>query len=78
MTTVAMPPLPPTASGYFYGCPGTQWRPYKGNCYLFSSPGTGWANATQYCVLQGGKLASIADENEQNFVLSQLPGECFS
>lgn len=74
MPTVAMTTLPPTPAGRFYGCPSDQWKPYQGSCYLFVSPGTGWANATQYCVLMRGKLASIADENEQNFVFSQLPG----
>ena len=27
-----------------------------------------------YCKSKGGNLASIVDENEQNYIFSQLPG----
>ena len=74
MTTAAPTSLPPTPSGFFYGCSSSLWKPYKGNCYLFMKNGVSWNRASQYCASKGGNLASIVDENEQNFVFSQLPG----
>lgn len=75
MTTAAPTSLPPTPPGSFYGCPSNLWKPYKGNCYLFMKNHVSWNTASQYCASKGGNLASIVDENEQNFVFSQLPGE---
>ena len=31
-----------------------------------------------YCKSKGGNLASIVDENEQNYIFSQLPGLCIN
>lgn len=65
------------SAGKTYGCPGSAWSPYKNNCFLFMKTGTTWKNARTFCQQQSAKsdLASIADENEQNFVYSKLPSK---
>lgn len=56
-----------------YGCPAHGWRQYLNSCYLFVQEKISWTDALKYCHKQGGELASIADESEQNFIWSQLP-----
>ncbi|KAK3582968.1 hypothetical protein CHS0354_027084 [Potamilus streckersoni] len=64
--THAQPP-----PGQVYGCPNDQMA-YGDSCYLFKQMVSTWNDALSYCRQNGLELASIRDENEQNFVYSQL------
>ncbi|XP_052254421.1 macrophage mannose receptor 1-like [Dreissena polymorpha] len=70
------PPTPaPTISvpaGMVLGC-NVGWLPYKNNCYrIIRNPST-WQDAQITCGRNGGTLASILDQNEQNFIQGNLP-----
>ncbi|KAK3585793.1 hypothetical protein CHS0354_010572 [Potamilus streckersoni] len=49
------------------------WLEYDSNCYLFVQERTDWNIALQSCRQKGGDLASIANQEEQNFIFSQMP-----
>ncbi|KAL3836968.1 hypothetical protein ACJMK2_022370, partial [Sinanodonta woodiana] len=68
-TTTVTHAQPP--SGQVYGCPNDQMA-YGDSCYLFKQVVGTWNDALSYCRQNGLELASIHDENEQNFVYSQL------
>ncbi|KAL3836018.1 hypothetical protein ACJMK2_021471 [Sinanodonta woodiana] len=49
------------------------WREYGGKCYLFVQDKTNWKMALKSCRQEGGDLASVTDQDEQNFLFSQMP-----
>ena len=48
------------------------WRPYGTNCYLFVGRPSTWSQAETTCGRTGGKLASVLDRNENNFLAGNL------
>ncbi|XP_045209803.2 macrophage mannose receptor 1-like isoform X2 [Mercenaria mercenaria] len=71
--TAPPPRTPSVPAGMQYGCPSNIWTPYKNSCYMFMKTATNWMNARKFCQSHNSTLASILNENEQNFVFSQLP-----
>ncbi|KAL4228716.1 chromatin-modulating protein mrc1 [Mactra antiquata] len=73
--TMPAPTTPSVPAGKIFGCPSSDWYSYKSNCYLVKQTAMSWSDARTFCQQKGtgSELASIADENEQNFVFSQLP-----
>ena len=60
-------------AGMVYGCPGADWYSYLGSCYLVNVSNVNWHQAQDYCTSRGSVLASINDQNEQNYISSTLP-----
>uniref|UniRef100_A0A3B4A4A9 Mannose receptor, C type 1b n=1 Tax=Periophthalmus magnuspinnatus TaxID=409849 RepID=A0A3B4A4A9_9GOBI len=44
------------------------WIPYKAHCYLFVTEEVEWGDAASSCARHGGRLASIEDPSEQEFI----------
>ncbi|XP_022109148.1 macrophage mannose receptor 1-like [Acanthaster planci] len=64
---------PPTSVPSTYNCPSNDWLPYGDNCYRVERRATDFSTAQTMChTLGGANLASIANMNENNFVLSAL------
>ena len=57
----------------YYGCPDKGWIGYRDSCYLVVEKEADWTEANAYCRKELAELASIENENEQNFLFSQLP-----
>lgn len=55
-----------------YGCLDG-WKPFRNHCILIEKQKLSWMEASQFCKDRNGVLASVKDENEQNFLYSQLP-----
>ncbi|KAJ8303421.1 hypothetical protein KUTeg_019817 [Tegillarca granosa] len=71
-------PPPEIPEGKRYGCPAN-WTDYHSQCFKIVREKKTWLEARSYCRKIGGDLASIVDENEQNFILSQLPAtHCYN
>uniref|UniRef100_A0AAQ4P8Z2 Mannose receptor, C type 1b n=1 Tax=Gasterosteus aculeatus aculeatus TaxID=481459 RepID=A0AAQ4P8Z2_GASAC len=74
----------PTESSDFPGfCPenpetprytqrGDGWIPFKGYCYLTCTDEIEWPDASANCMKHGGKLASIEDPSEQEFIQNSI------
>ncbi|XP_053408178.1 uncharacterized protein LOC123560994 isoform X2 [Mercenaria mercenaria] len=64
----------------YYGCSGAGWLGYRDACFLVVEEKKDWNEANSYCHKEGAELASIADEQEQRFLFSQLPQDsyCFN
>ncbi|XP_033841443.2 macrophage mannose receptor 1 [Periophthalmus magnuspinnatus] len=52
-------------------CPN-HWVPYSGNCYYLDRSKKMWKDALSACHKEGGDLASIANIEEQSFIVSQM------
>ncbi|XP_037128081.1 galectin-4-like [Syngnathus acus] len=48
-------------------CP-TGWQDYNNHCYFFGTDSRCWTQAEDYCVSKGGHLASIRDQQEQDWL----------
>jgi hypothetical protein len=48
-------------------CPD-YWEEFNGHCYLFIEESMNWNDSESACVSEGGHLASIHSEEEQDFV----------
>ncbi|KAM8838454.1 macrophage mannose receptor 1-like isoform 2-T2 [Synchiropus picturatus] len=46
----------------------TAWLPFKGYCYKFIDDRQWWTDASGYCRIHGGHLASIVEPDEQKFI----------
>ncbi|XP_042352885.1 macrophage mannose receptor 1-like isoform X2 [Plectropomus leopardus] len=76
--------LPPTESSDFPGfCPDDAetrkhlrqsdgWLSFRGYCYLFLTIKTDWSRASSNCAKHSGRLASIEDPSEQEFIQSNI------
>ncbi|KAM9835261.1 uncharacterized protein ACBT44_016878 [Syngnathus typhle] len=51
-------------------CP-TGWQEYSNHCYFFGTDNLDWDKAEDYCVSKGGHLASIRDQQEQEWLAHQ-------
>lgn len=60
-------------AGMIYGCPGEEWYAYKGSCFLVNISDVNWAQARTLCQARNAELASIVNENEQNWLYAVLP-----
>lgn len=49
------------------------WKIYNNQCILIERRKLSWIEAREFCRKQKGFLASVEDQNEQNFLYSQLP-----
>ncbi|XP_052061960.1 macrophage mannose receptor 1-like [Mytilus californianus] len=67
-----LPTSPVIRKGQTYGCPDG-WVSYRSICYLFARNKTTWSAARSICRKNGADLASIAEEEEQDFITSQIP-----
>ncbi|CAC5400511.1 MRC [Mytilus coruscus] len=71
-----LPPILPTSpvigKGQTYGCQDG-WVSYRSICYMIAKNKTTWNAARSICRKNGADLASIAEEEEQNFITSQIP-----
>ncbi|XP_033624642.1 macrophage mannose receptor 1-like [Asterias rubens] len=69
-TTDAPPPTLPS----FYNCPSDDWLPYGDSCYYVQSDKTDFSSAQTQCQarMNNANLVSIANLNENNFVLSAI------
>ncbi|KAK3582967.1 hypothetical protein CHS0354_027082 [Potamilus streckersoni] len=63
---------PKTSETGSLGCKG-DWREYGDKCYLLVQAKTNWKTALKSCRQEGGDLASVANQDEQNFIFSQMP-----
>ncbi|XP_052701321.1 macrophage mannose receptor 1-like [Crassostrea angulata] len=55
------------------------WKIYNNQCILIERRKLSWIEASEFCRKQKGFLASVEDQNEQNFLYSQLPSNyCFN
>lgn len=54
-----------------YGCK-PRWKANGEYCYLFSHQQRNWYDARTRCGQAGGSLVSIASQDEQNYVYSQM------
>ncbi|XP_047223891.1 macrophage mannose receptor 1-like isoform X2 [Girardinichthys multiradiatus] len=48
------------------------WKPFRGFCYIFFSEMKEWSDAITSCVAHGGRLASISDPFEQEFIQGNI------
>ncbi|XP_038078467.1 macrophage mannose receptor 1-like [Patiria miniata] len=65
--------MPPTSVPPTYNCPSDDWLPYGDNCYRVQQNTADYNTAQTLCQMMGGaNLASIANMNENNFVMSAL------
>ena len=68
ITTAPPPtPVPPT-----YGCTGNNYVGYNGNCYKHNAIGEEYLDAQKRCSDEGANLVSIANLNENNFIMSYV------
>uniref|UniRef100_A0A3B3ZFY8 C-type lectin domain-containing protein n=1 Tax=Periophthalmus magnuspinnatus TaxID=409849 RepID=A0A3B3ZFY8_9GOBI len=63
--------LHPTGRDQPSFCPN-HWVPYSGNCYYLDRSKKMWKDALSACHKEGGDLASIANIEEQSFIVSQM------
>lgn len=54
------------------GC-RTGWLPFRDSCYNVIKSASTYLDAQTTCGRNGGKLASILDRNENNFIAGNLP-----
>lgn len=55
------------------------WKIYNNQCILIERRKLSWIEASELCRKQNGFLASVENQNEQNFLYSQLPSNyCFN
>jgi hypothetical protein len=54
-----------------FSCPDS-WEEYDGHCYLAVLEEFRWVEAESECTLQGGHLASIHSQDEQDFIFQLL------
>ena len=47
------------------------WKNNQNSCYLFVQLNKTWSKAAEYCSIDGGKLASINDQKENDFIFSK-------
>ena len=52
-------------------CP-QDWEENKGHCYLWSKTKQNWTNAEQMCIKNEGHLASITDQNIDNYIWNKI------
>ncbi|KAJ8306846.1 hypothetical protein KUTeg_014930 [Tegillarca granosa] len=64
-------PTPPVYTGKVFGCPD-YWKPNGAFCYQFVQQKVIWNDAKASCLRRGSNLASIASQDEQNYIYSQL------
>ncbi|XP_061172826.1 macrophage mannose receptor 1-like isoform X2 [Saccostrea echinata] len=75
---ISTTPTIPTTDGYRKICPDG-WKSYRDHCFLIERKKMSWGEASQFCRSKDSYLATIADQDEQNFLFSQLPSEyCFN
>ncbi|MEQ2271043.1 hypothetical protein XENORESO_020587 [Xenotaenia resolanae] len=58
-------------------CPGG-WTFYNHHCYLYISAAYTWAQAENYCVSQGGNLASVHSSTEYDWLKSFIYSRTYS
>ena len=61
---------------FFIECP-SDWSEYGNNCYKFFMENMNWANAESHCTEQGGHLASVHSDQENEFILGLSSSEQF-
>ena len=59
---VLCPPCQPSP------CPSPSWQEAGSSCYLSSPSSLSWLAAKEFCALQGGHLAEIGSQEEQELV----------
>ena len=59
-------------AGMVLGC-NRGWLPFRNSCYRIVRQGVTRTAAQTTCGRIGGKLASILDRNENNFIAGRLP-----
>uniref|UniRef100_A0A3P8Z6A6 C-type lectin domain-containing protein n=1 Tax=Esox lucius TaxID=8010 RepID=A0A3P8Z6A6_ESOLU len=55
-------------------CP-SGWSNYGSRCFRFINTARSWAESEQYCLLQGGNLASVHSRKEFNFIQLLVGGK---
>ncbi|XP_052803256.1 macrophage mannose receptor 1-like isoform X2 [Mya arenaria] len=73
ITTTAPSTTPTIPSGKIYGCPSADWYPEQNVCWFIKVANVTWAQARATCQNMTSDLASIRNEQEQNFMYSLLP-----
>ncbi len=61
----------PTTVNPDFGCP-PNWRLWDGHCYFINTAQVEYNDARALCTSQGADLASIKNENENNFIMSYM------
>ncbi|KAL8582533.1 hypothetical protein ACOMHN_066797 [Nucella lapillus] len=64
-------------AGKYWSCP-SGYIGYRGNCYITHTTLKTWADAQRSCRADGGDLASLTDQQDNDFLFSMLPSEICS
>uniref|UniRef100_A0A8C5T8B6 C-type lectin domain-containing protein n=1 Tax=Malurus cyaneus samueli TaxID=2593467 RepID=A0A8C5T8B6_9PASS len=67
-TEDVLPSDPPQGIGTCPESDHMSWIPFRSHCYNFNINEMSWGNSVTQCILSGGMLTSVEDENESNFL----------